>query len=304
MHRFAPRYDDDGWFKVRGVEVTTSIFLAAATAVSVVLYVVSEDLFVRPLELTSEGVRSGQIWRLFTWPLVNPISLWIILSIAMMYLIGGDIERELGKRRFAWLIGALVIVPALAGVAFESFAMVGINSVVSPLFVVLVLWRPTARTFFDIPLWVLVVVFEVLQLLQILDARKFGAPIGGVLAFWAVGLAVAAVMTRSLGLTEFHQIPRIPLPGFVTGDPYAAANRAREKAQRSRSRGRRPAARKPGGRRAPAEVVPIRPEARLDRDSQADMDALLDKISEQGIDSLTPPERARLDELSRRLRGE
>ena len=54
----------------------------------------------------------------------------------------------------------------------------------------------------------------------------------------------------------------------------------------------------------PAPVIPIRPEARLDRADQADMDWLLDKISASGMDSLTPDERRRLDEHSRRLRGQ
>ena len=37
---------------------------------------------------------------------------------------------------------------------------------------------------------------------------------------------------------------------------------------------------------------------------QAEIDVLLDKISEHGLDSLTADERRRLDEHSRRLRGE
>lgn len=299
MQRFQ-RYGDDGWFRAGQVEVTTSILLCATTVVSIVLWVVSKDLFVIPLVLTEQAVRGFELWRLVTWPLVNEPDIWIILSIAMMYLLGGDIERELGKRRFAWLIGAIVVVPALAASAFEFMFAMGLTHVVSALFVVLVLWRPTARTFFDIPLWVVVVIFEVLQLLQILDSRG-AVPIAGLLTFWAAGLAVAALMARAFGLTDLTQIPKIPLPQFVTGDPYQKANRAREKAQRKPAKGGG-GLRRPG--KDPAPVIPIRPEARLDRHEQADMDALLDKISAGGIDSLTPDERRRLDEHSRRLRGQ
>jgi len=200
-----------------------------------------------------------------------------------------------------------VVVPAVVTVGFEYVGAAGISRLVSPLFVVLVLWHPTIRTFFNIPLWAVVVVFEVFDLLQILDLRNAGAPIGGLLTFWAASLAVAALGARAFGITEFTQIPKIPLPQFITGDPYQKANRAREKQQRKGSAGGGKSGGKGGGLRRskdPAPVIPIRPEARLDRADQADMDWLLDKISASGMDSLTPDERRRLDEHSRRLRGQ
>lgn len=300
MQRFQ-RYDDHGWFKVGQVEATTSVLLAAATTVSVVLWVVSKTIFVVPLILTDAAIRGLELWRLVSWPFVNDPDIWIILSIAMVFLVGSDIEREVGRRRYAWMIGAIVVIPAAAASLFEPMFTYGINHVVSALFVVLVLWRPMARTFFDIPLWVIVVLFEVLQLLQLLDARN-SASFAGLFTFWAVGLIVAALMARSYDLTEFTQIPKLPMPQFVTGDPYAKSNRAREKAQRGKPKGTTPLRRRAD--KGPAPVIPIRPEPRLDRADQADMDALLDKISETGIDSLTPDERRRLDEHSRRLRGQ
>ena len=300
MQRFQ-RYDDHGWFKVGQVEATTSVLLAAATTVSVVLWVVSKTLFVIPLILTDAAIRGLELWRLVSWPFVNDPDIWIILSIAMVFLVGSDIEREVGRRRYAWMIGAIVVIPAAAASLFEPMFAYGINHVVSALFVVLVLWRPMARTFFDIPLWVIVVLFEVLQLLQLLDARN-SASFAGLFTFWGVGLIVAALMARSFDLTEFTQITKLPMPQFVTGDPYAKSNRAREKAQRNKTKGSTPLRRRAD--KGPAPVIPIRPEPRLDRADQADMDALLDKISETGIDSLTPDERRRLDEHSRRLRGQ
>lgn len=306
MQRFQ-RYDDQGWFKVGQIEVTTSVLLAAASLIFMVLGVVSATVFRDPLYYDATLVRGGEAWRLVTWPLSNAVSIWLLLSAAMMFVIGSDIERELGRRRFAWLIGALVVVPAAVTVGFDYVGAAGISRIVSPLFVVLVLWHPNIRTFFNIPLWVVVVVFEVFDLLQILDLRNANFPIGGLLAFWAASLIVAALGTRAFGLTEFTQIPKVPLPQFVTGDPYQKANRAREKQQRKASPSAGRAGGKSGGLRRskdPAPVIPIRPEARLDRADQADMDWLLDKISASGMDSLTPDERRRLNEHSRRLRGQ
>jgi len=91
---------------------------------------------------------------------------------------------------------------------------------------------------------------------------------------------------------------RAPRPSRGAGD----ASRGRP----SRSTTTEPGRAKKRGRnpKQPAPVVPIRPEARLDRADQADMDWLLDKINASGMASLTPDERRRLDEHSRRLRGQ
>jgi len=307
------RYDDHGWFKVGQVEVTTSVFLAGTTVLSIFLWVVRKSMFVYPLTMNGHLVRGGEIWRVVTWPLVNGPSIWVVLTVAMLYLVGNDIERELGRRRFAWLLGAMTVVPGLVGTLYpvgvdfpvREIAFVtevfGANTLVSGLFVVLVLWRPTARWFFEIPLWIVVVVFEVIYALQVIDQGDWPG-----FVFWLSGLAVAALLARAFGLTEFTQIPKLPLPQFVTGDPYTKANRAREKSQRKQAKGSRPSSGSPLRRssKEPAPVIPIRPEARLDRTEQADMDALLDKISATGVDSLTPDERRRLDEHSRRLRGQ
>ena len=318
MQRFQ-RYDDEGWFRVQGVEVTTSILLAGLTTLSIFLWVISKTVFVNPLWLVGERVQQGQVWRVVTWPLVNGPSLWIILSIAIILMLGTEIERELGKRRFLWLVALTTIVPGIVGsiypvgfagpVAAADSGEFGVHRLVTALLIVLVLWRPNSRSFFNIPLWVLIVIFEAIYVLQVLDARAWE-----LLVFWASGVAVAVLLTRAFDLTEFTQIPKIPLPQLITGDPYTKANRAREKAQRRTTKGRPAASGSSSGsggrkmpkvrRNEPAEVVPIRPEARLDRADQADMDTLLDKISASGIDSLTTDERARLDDLSRRLRGQ
>lgn len=312
MQRFQ-RFDDEGWFKVGTVEVTTSVLVAAVAAITMVLGVFVPGVFRDPLYFEGGLVRSGEVWRVVTWPFSERIDIWPIISMAMMVLVGSEIERELRRRRYAWLIGALVLLPPLLSLWAELSVGQGLSQVVGPLFVVYVLWRPGAQWFFGIPLWVLVVVFEVIELLRIFDLRNQGYSIGGLLTFWAAGIAVAVLGTRAFGITEFHQIPKLPLPQFVTGDPYAKANRQRAKAQKQQMKGTASAGRS-GGRtggpkigrtpKQPADVIPIRPEPRLDRESQADMDTLLDKISATGMDSLSAEERRRLDDLSRRLRGE
>ena len=100
---------------------------------------------------------------------------------------------------------------------------------------------------------------------------------------------------RAMGiLEELDWMPKIPLPHSLSGEPRARRSRAARRGPHSRRK------------RGPADVIPMRPGQPTPDDllRQAEMDVLLDKISEHGLDSLTADERRRLDEHSRRLRGE
>ena len=131
MQRFQ-RYDDHGWFKVGQVEVTTSVLLAASSLIFMVLGVIAAAIFRDPLFYDATLVREGEVWRVVTWPLSNGVSIWLLLSAAMMYLIGGDIERELGRRRFAWLIGSLLVLPAVLTVGRRLLTRLGYQPVAFP----------------------------------------------------------------------------------------------------------------------------------------------------------------------------
>ena len=80
-------------------------------------------------------------------------------------------------------------------------------------------------------------------------------------------------------------MPKVPLPA-VLADPY----------RRSRPRQARPSR-----RRSHLSSVPPPPGA-ADQLAQAEVDALLDKVAETGMDSLTRAERKALEDYSKRLR--
>ena len=303
MERFFQQHDsDDGWFKVGTYQVTTTIIASGLGLVSMFLWVISKSLFVIPLWLDGRSVWSGEVWRLATWPFVNEPSIWLVVSVAMLFIIGADVERRLGRVRYLWMLGCLIVVPALVGtlypVGFPYNPAYGLQFLTSGLFILLVLMMPTAKSFFNIPLWALVVGFTVITALQIVDTQDWP-----LLAFFFAGLATAALAARAFDLTEFEQIPKIPLPAFITKDPYQKANRQRAKQQRTAQQ--RPPKAGRGRKRGSATVIPMPAGGRpVDRIRERDIDALLDKISEQGIDSLTPDERRRLDDHSRHLRGD
>jgi hypothetical protein len=117
-------------------------------------------------------------------------------------------------------------------------------------------------------------------------------------------LLFGVIGTRQLGM--LHDYEFIPVFGnYSTGStaPYdrASATRGlrRGKAPKGRKRGK--AAK--GGAGNTVVAGPWAEPAGPSRLEQAELDVLLDKISEGGIDSLNPMERKRLNELSKKMRG-
>ncbi len=296
MDRFFPsnQQSSEPWFRVGNVDVTTTILIVAIGISSMFAWAINNE-WIEPFKFKAYEVRHGQIWRLFTWPLVNTPSIWVVVSLAIFYLFGRETERGLGRSRHLWFLGILTVTPALVGTLVDLFEVSGIQMLTTSMFLVFVLMYPLARSWFEIPLWVFGAVFIGIDLLQLIGSRH-SAQVLEFLAFYLTALLTATVLARGYGLLEYDWMPKLPMP---LGDPGSLSRHQRKahspKAQR---RGRR--------QRGPAEVIPIRSNQPTAADllRQAEVDVLLDKISEHGLSSLTPEERRRLDEHSRRLRDE
>ncbi len=267
------------WFRIGTFEVTTTTLITALAVIALIVDAVSASLLA-PLNLETQRVAAGQVWRLVTWPLVNSLAsptggILLVLALAVFWWLGEQLERSLGSRRYLRFILVLIIVPALAMTAFslipgQAFAQpdAGIYDLETAVLVAFAAAYPMARFFFGIPFWVVTVALVGIDLLELAAVRD-----GGYLVFVALTIVVALLATRSFGLCRHAWIPEIPLPHLITGDPA----RQRERAAARETRKRR--------RAAQLRVV-----------HDADIDALLDKISEHGIHSLSPDERRRLDE--------
>lgn len=264
------------WFRVGSIDVTTSVLISGLSALSLLIFAI-EPNWLSPFWLDSRLVLHGQIWRLLTWPLVNfpTDGLWIAVAIFFFWWFGNALESLLGRVKYLYFTLLLTIVPALlitfiAGFASQLFLQPGsgIYQLETAVVIAYVAAYPGAKTFFEIPFWVLAVVLIGVNALALLGLRAWMF-----LIFLALEVIFGLLAARSFGISKLQWIPRIPLPAFITGDHAAKEEKTRKRA-------------------AHLHVV-----------SEQDINALLDKIAAHGIDSLTREERRRLDEHSRERRG-
>jgi membrane associated rhomboid family serine protease len=283
------RYGGPPWFKLGQLDVTTAVLVALLCVGSMFVYAILGDL--DPLILWPDDVRSGQLWRLVTWPLANQPDLWTLLTIVIFWYFGREVEGLVGRNRFAWFLLALTIIPGIVGTAID-LPQAGIRPIELAVFLVFIAEYPFVRFFFGIPGWVLGAVFIGLEVLQLLGERNERGII-----FLVVTLAVAAIGARSMGLAAaFPWIPRLPLPG--SGASSSSRSSKQHKAPKQPK-----STRSSGGTVVDGPWSP--PPVGTSADgmaAQVELDALLDKISASGLESLSAAEKRRLNELSKKLR--
>lgn len=266
------RDHEDPWFRVGALDVTTSVLVPALCVVSMFVWAANRT-FLEPLILWATDVRHGQVWRLVTWPFAIEPTIWTALTVAMLWYFGRELERMIGRVRFAWMLLLLTVVPGLVATGLD-INIEGIRSVEIAVFCVFCMALPDVRFFGGIPAWVFAVVIVGVEVLQLLGLRESER-----IVLLAVSLATALLAGRAFGvLTQYDWIP----------------NLARRSGKQKRA-----------ARRSGQTVVagPWSGSSAHDPRDQYELDALLDKISASGIDSLGRGEKARLNELSKKLRG-
>src|SRR5512133_3368246 len=90
------RGSDDGWFRLGSIEVTTTVLVVVLAIVSIVEWAFegSGGPVQTHLMLASHAVVSGQVWRLFTWPLAYPGGVGFLdaFTIFIFWYFGTEIE--------------------------------------------------------------------------------------------------------------------------------------------------------------------------------------------------------------------
>ena len=292
--RFAPgRGNEDPWFRVGTVDVTTSVLVAALSAVSMVVIAFAPGLF-DVLALDPDLALRGRVWPVVTWPLANPVSLWTVLAIFFFWYFGSDLESTVGRRRFTWMIlgftVAMAMVAIVVGLALPGTGqyLFGLNTLQLMVLLTWVAEYPTRRFLFNIPAWVFGAVIVGLQVLGYIAARD----VLGLLTL-LISLFVCALIARAAGLlTELSWLPNVHVPHRQHGNRAQGQPR---QPRRRKGRGSSTVVAGPWDDQHRSSSPAARDRARLDE--------LLDKISEKGMDGLSEKEKQELLALRDRLSG-
>ena len=298
MSRFsrAGRDPHDPWFRIGTVDfnTTNTITLMQVIGLFVVAFEGNFGPLMRQLPMIPDDVFSGQVWRVATWPIfVWPFNhpkggFSTVIAIFFFWYFGKELERQIGRVRMLVLFVGSTLLLSVVGLALSPFVagfLAGISLIELVVFLVYVAENPHARFFFNIPAWLIGAVIVGIQVLGYL-ANRDGF---GMLSF-VIGLYFCGVLAKSLGLLQdYNQFPSIP----------NRFNPRTQRARRTRPTKGRGHGRSPGHSAGPTVVSG--PWENLSKD-QRELDALLDKISQDGVDALTDKDRARITELRERIR--
>ncbi len=272
----------DPWFRVGSIEVTTTVLVTALCVVSILIWTASKSVFL-DLVLLPDDVKSGQVWRLLSWPIANDLAgndaIWKAISVALFWYFAREIENQLGRAKFTWMLVLMAVIAGLAATGL-GVGLAYIRTVELALFLVFVLENPRRPFFFGIPAWAVALVIIGIDVLQLIANRD-----SETLIVYAITMITAVWTARSMGMLVDQQwLPQIKLP--------------------HRRRSAKSGGRSGAGGGGPVVVEgpwPTTPTYRPMQD-QAEVDQILDKIALVGMDGLTADEKKRLNEASKRLR--
>ena len=316
------RGPSDPWFRIGNIDVSTTAIVVALGVLSFFIYAV-DKAFLFHLAYSPPDIARGQLWRLITWPMVNQPDIFTAFTLFILWIFGHDLEAQFGRIRFTKYLAMVVIIPAIITMgayyvlggdngsnqlSIAIIAVQGIRLLELGVFVAYVAERPGARFFFGIPAWVLVAVFIGLDVLRYLGNRLWLA-----LVFELLVAGMALVLLRSFGFGAGVQwVPKVGLPAFIVGEGVPRNRPSSGGSSRpSRASGAKPSRRagksstKTSGLTSDSSggVVTGPWEGSSSAPaSEREVDAILDKIAANGMESLTSDERRALEEASRRRR--
>lgn len=251
----------------------------------------------------------GQWWTIGTHLFVHG-SFWaLVLNLYLLFLFGPRLEQAWGTRAFRnfylWCgLGGLLLHTLLV----RDSVLAGATGAVLGVAMAYAMRWPNEEVYlfltFPVRVRSLVLVLIAITLaVGVIQAGDAGAiaslaHAGGVAVAWMFGRTSSAGVGFDRLRQRVSPVPDVPdeTPRAVPRSMPRTRERAREVdeivTQSQQALARQQAAPSP----APAQARPA-------REGQAELDRVLDKISESGIDSLTADERKVLEERSRELRG-
>jgi hypothetical protein len=208
--------------------------------------------------------RQYHLWTPFTYPFFNPPSLWTIIGCYLLWNFGEAVERHIGRRAFVRLLLLLCLVPPVVISLFGVLGMGGFAcaGIMAIEFAIFIAFATLYPT------------AKVSILIVTLDAWVLAA------------ILVGANLLQSLFVRD---VSSLILLASTVGTAYAFIRFEKGELKL-------PTMPKPSPKPAKATAKPA------SKPAAPTVDDILDKISHQGMHSLTTEERRILDKASREMR--
>lgn len=280
--------------------------IALACAVLFLQATVLGDLVPSALAFSWDGLSSGHWWTPFTYPFVHAGVWHLAVTMYALSLFGPRLERAWGSRRFTRYLLFATLGGLLAHVLFvRQGTLFGASAMVYGVMAAYAMQWPEAELHFFglLPMraWTAVMVVVGFDLLQGIVLAPTADP--AYLAHLG-GFVVAWFYARTPNGGSIDQLrQRMAQAPDPTDEPPRAIPRSQP---RSRDRGGDTtdeivARSKAAVAKRQLAAPPSRPARETPRE---ELDRVLDKISSQGLDSLTDDERRALEAASRKLRDQ
>lgn len=224
-------------------------------------------------------------WSFVTYMFVHGGLLHLAVNMWMLFLFGSAVESRMGSRGFLVFylycgVGAAIFSLALSGILHVGPFIGASGAILGVAVAFAIFWPDAEMLIFPLPIPLkartLVIILIGLDVAMGLiyrgnDQIAHVAHVGG--ALFALLYFRLQMLSRRSPSEPPRTVERVVMVQSGAGDPEHRAT----------------------------PVTPIRPRCRIDADPvAAEVDRVLDKISAQGIESLTQAERRFLDEVSRR----
>lgn len=243
------------------------VFAGSMLATTIILAANAGHLLDWP-SFSSERVLKGEVWRIFTYGFVNPPSLWFVVDMFMIAWFGRELEKFFGRRTFLVFYGGLYFLsPLLFTVigGWHPMHLAGETGAFA-VFIAFATLYPNAVMLFNVlAKWVALILVGISTLIALANHD------------WVGLISLGATVGFAYAFVRYHQ-GHFTLPKLSLGRRQPQF-RVLPDLQPSRA----------AGAKAPKE------------ESMAEMDALLDKIAQSGLSSLTAKERAKLEKTRTNL---
>jgi len=260
---------------IGNVPVNVTILFVISHAVAFFAAVVAGAGSFAPLAFNSDSVLGKfAVWQLATYPWVHGVSLWFVVEMVMIFVLGREVERMVGHRGFLAILITLVLAASLWLTLTGLFAvhqLQGTGLIALGVLVVFAAIYPSA------------------ELILRLQARWVAMLFAGAMALYAASMGAwqsvclvavtcfaALFCAKSLGIHNAFAWFENRLPQTPVAAPPARQAR-------------------------PIPLKPRKPRKPPEPDAVAQIDPILEKISRHGISSLTPEERKTLESARRKL---